>query len=316
MEYYQQIQNRTQQTVAVINVHVPTMTVGGVDAAGLTTRSTALDGLAGVRDARLTTVDQKANHENNGQLLIRKMSLGLPLAIEAELDEDIRAEAALLDLLAPAYAITPDTTENAVKRGRKVVAALLSVNPYLTGLTPPRAEITSGGRGLEDLTTALDAQDGLEQQVETATADANLGRTELRIAATTLDRLNKRFYKKLLAEAKDNAALAEALKQIETEGGNLPPTLGIRRILQGGAGGLQLLISYDNGSFDDTLTNTLESMVEGVDQEFTHTVAADPSGNALGPYTAGQVVKLRTRTRNANGTTTGSVRTLTIQTPG
>ena len=315
MEYYQQVQNRTQQTVAVINAHVPALTVGGMGAAELTTRSAALDGLAGVRDAKLTNLDLKANNENNGSLLTRKLSLALPLAIEAELDEDVREEAALLDLLAPAYAITPDTTENAVKRGKKVVAALQKVNPYLTGLTPARDEITSGGRGQEELATALGAQGGLEQQVETATADANEGRSDLRIAATGLDRLNKRFYKKLQAEAKDNAALAEALKQIETEGGNLPPTLGIRRILQGGAAGLQLLISYDNGSFDDTLTNTLEWMVEGVDQEFTHSVAADPSGNALGPFTAGQVVKLRTRTRNANGTTTGSIRTLTIQAP-
>jgi len=37
-----------------------------------------------------------------------------------------------------------------------------------------------------------------------------------------------------------------------------------------------------------------------------HTTAADPSGNALGPFTAGQTVKLRTRVSNGNGTTTGS----------
>ncbi len=39
------------------------------------------------------------------------------------------------------------------------------------------------------------------------------------------------------------------------------------------------------------------------------------SGNAPGLFVAGQVVKLRTRTKNANGTTTGSVRTLTILEP-
>jgi len=39
------------------------------------------------------------------------------------------------------------------------------------------------------------------------------------------------------------------------------------------------------------------------------------SGNALGPFTIGQVVKLRTRVTNTNGTTTGSVRTLTLLDP-
>ena len=49
--------------------------------------------------------------------------------------------------------------------------------------------------------------------------------------------------------------------------------------------------------------------------DFTHTAPADPSGNALGTFTIGQVVKLRTRVTNANGTTTGSVRALTILNP-
>lgn len=45
---------------------------------------------------------------------------------------------------------------------------------------------------------------------------------------------------------------------------------------------------------------------------FTNSLAANPSGNAIGPFDAGSRVSLRTRVRNANGTTTGSVRTLTI----
>jgi hypothetical protein len=56
----------------------------------------------------------------------------------------------------------------------------------------------------------------------------------------------------------------------------------------------------------------VEWMVSGTDADFTHSIPADPSGNALGPFAAGQTVKLRTRVSNANGTTTGSVRTLTL----
>jgi hypothetical protein len=315
MEYYQQVQNRAQETAAVISVHVPTLLVGNFTGSDLLMQRNALDGLAATRDARLVTFDEAVNAEFGGFSLIRKMALNLPQVALGELDDEVTAEAALADLLDPAFGIVPDMTETAMKRGQKVKAALLQIDAYLAAQSPSRGPITTGGRGVTELTQALAAQEALETGVATAEAQVSAARTALRTAARALDRLNKRFYKKLVAESQDNAALAAALGQIETENANQPATLGIRKILQGGAGGLQLLISYDNGSFDDTLENTLESMVEGVDQEFTHTVAADPSGNALGPYTAGQVVKLRTRTRNANGTTTGSVRTLTIQPP-
>jgi len=41
----------------------------------------------------------------------------------------------------------------------------------------------------------------------------------------------------------------------------------------------------------------------------------DPSGNTLGPFAVGKTVKLRTRVTSGVGTTTGSIRTLTIQPP-
>ncbi len=71
-------------------------------------------------------------------------------------------------------------------------------------------------------------------------------------------------------------------------------------------------MSYENSTFDGTATNTLEWLVTGTDADFTHSVVADPSGNGLGPFAAGQSAKLRTRVSNATGTTTGSVRTLVI----
>jgi hypothetical protein len=138
-------------------------------------------------------------------------------------------------------------------------------------------------------------------------------RSALRVAATAVDRLNKRFYAKLTAEARTNAALADALGQIDTESAGLPGTLGISGILQGGTDHLHILVSYDPGTYDGSATSTIEWMVTGVDTDFTHNAPADPSGNALGPFTVGSTVQLRTRVTNSNGTTTGSVRTLTLQ---
>jgi hypothetical protein len=66
---------------------------------------------------------------------------------------------------------------------------------------------------------------------------------------------------------------------------------------------------------ENALTNTVEWMVVWVDQDFVNTIQVAPSGNEIGPFAVGQVVRLCTRTRNASGTTTGGVRSLTIQAP-
>ena len=313
MEYYQVIQNRAGQTAAVINKFVPTLSVGGVNAAGLLAQSAALDGLAQTRDNALADSDAATNAENQGFLAIQALTLSLPQAAEADLDDNIPAESALLDLLSPVYAIKPRTTELALERGQKLVSALTKINAYLTALVPPRNPITSGGKGLTDLNTLIAAQPALEQALEDRAADVGSARSALRVAATAVDRLNKRFYAKLTAEARTNAALADALAQIDTESAGLPGTLGISGILQGGTDHLHILVSYDPGTYDGSATSTIEWMVTGVDTDFTHNAPADPSGNALGPFTVGSTVQLRTRVTNSNGTTTGSVRTLTLQ---
>lgn len=71
-------------------------------------------------------------------------------------------------------------------------------------------------------------------------------------------------------------------------------------------------MSCSRGAFTDGATHSVEWQVAGSDTDFTHSVTADPSGNTIGPFAAGQTVKLRTRVRHGKGTITGSVRTLTI----
>ena len=312
MENYQVIQNRTGQTVAVINENIPTLTVGTVTATSLTTQANALDLMAQTRDNALADFDQANNAENQGFLTIQRLTLSLPQAAEGELDDAVPAESALLDLLSPAYAIKPRTTELALERGKKVVSALTKINGYLGNPLAARGEITSGGKTLANLTAAMAAQPALEQAVDDRAADVKTARTALHVGAITLDRLNKRFYAKLQSEARSNPTLAAALDLIITESAGLPGTLGIVSVLQGGTNNLQILVTYEPGTFDGTATSTVEWMVVDVDQEFTHTAPADPSGNALGPFTVGTTVKLRTRVTNSNGTTTGSVRELKL----
>jgi len=312
MEYYQAIQNRAGQTVAVINEHIPALTVGTTTAASLLDQSDALNELAQERDNALVAFDAASNLENQGFLTIAALSLALPRAAEGDLDDAVDVESGLLDLLSPAYAINPRTTESALQRGQKVVSALGKIDAYLAGLVPPRGPISSGGKTSAQLVPALAAQPGLEQTVEDRAADVSTARNGLRTAATGVDRLNKRFYSRLQAEARTNPVLAEALGQIDTDTANVPGTLGIRRVLQGGTENRQVLVSYENGTFEPDCTHTLEWRIDP-EAQFA-SLAVDPSGTALGPFPVGTTVQMRTRVTKSSGigTTTGSIRSLTI----
>ncbi len=197
MEYYQVVQNRAAQTAAVITKYVPALKLGSVDAAALLTQSKALNTLAQTRDNALADSDTALNAENLAFLLIQNLSISLPQSAEGELDDNIPAESALLDLLSPVYTVTARTTELALERSRKLKSALTKINSYLGAQTPVRPPITSGGKGVTELSTALDAQPNLEQAIEDKAAEVSSARTNLRNASIAVDRLNKRFYSKL-----------------------------------------------------------------------------------------------------------------------
>jgi hypothetical protein len=312
MEFHQSIQSRTSQTVSVIGTVVTGLSVAGVDAAGLAAQGTALEQLAQQRDHALADYDGANNAERLGLLALQTMVLALPKVVEAELNEHVDAESALLDLLSPVYAIKPRTTEATLTRGHKLASALARINAYLAALNPPRPEITSSGKGLADLTAAMAAQAGLLQALNDRNAQLNQARAALREAAVTLDRLNKRFYAKLQAEVRSNPALTQAMAQIDTGVPNLPTTLSIKAVVQGGEDHLHLLVAYDPGRIDAQAESTLEWLVDGSEADFAHSAPVAPSGNSIGPFAASQTVKLRTRVRNGNGSSTSAVRSLSI----
>ncbi len=315
MEYYQVYQNRAVQTAAVVTQFIPTLKVGAVDAPGLLLQSHALDGFAQKRDDAMGAHIAAVNAENLGQSTLHDLVLQLPRAAEGELNDTVPAESALLNLLAPVYALVPRTTELTLERGMKLKSALDLINPYLAAQTPARGPVTSGGKGVTDLNALITGQPVLVQAIEDTSAGLTSARTGLRTPATGVDRLNKHFYAKLQSEARTNPALEVALGQIDTESMNLPVTLGIKSVLQGGTDQLHLLVNYDNASYDATLTSTIEWQRVGTDAKFSNSLPVDPSGNTLGPFAVGQTVNVRTRVKNGIGTTTGSIRSLKLLAP-
>ena len=313
MEFYQQCQSRGEQTIAVINLHLPGLTISNIGTGSLQSLCLNLEGLALTRDSKVTDMDEAANAENLAFIALKRLTITLPAAAEAELDETVDVEKGLADLLDEAYGITPRTVESAISRAKKLVTPLTKINTYLASQLPVRGPITSGGKGLADLTAAYLGLPSLELALADRRVKAADGRTDLRNSARALDRLNKRFYKKLKAEAATNPDLATALSQITTESENLPETLSIRSMLQGGPALLHVLVGYEPGTGTDANELWLDWMVEGVDTDFTHSVAADMSGNQIGPFTPDQTIIIRTRALNSNGARTSAKRKLKIQ---
>lgn len=314
MELYQFCQNRANQTIAVINQHIPGLTVGGLTAATLSSLCANLDGLAQTRETKVADEDAARNAENLAFRALRTLVLSLPAAADAELDDDNAEEDKLASLLDEVYSVTPRTTESAVARGRKLVAALTKINAWLASRVPPRPAITAGGKSLTDLNTALTNMPALEQAIENTAAAARDARNDLHSNTRALDRLNKRFYKKLQAEARTNPDLAAALHQIQTENSNLPETLSILSVLQSGPDSLHVTVNYIAGTGTGATSMDLEWMVEGVDPDFINSTSVNGGSTEIGPFSLGHVIHVRTRTTNANGTRTSAPRTLTLVT--
>lgn len=94
-----------------------------------------------------------------------------------------------------------------------------------------------------------------------------------------------------------------------------PDVIKMNNLLQGSDGGLQVLVSYIPGSGYHATRKQVKWMVEGVDGDFAHSAPLDPSGNTLGPFVVGNVVKVLTEEGISAGTRSTVVRTIMVEKP-
>ena len=95
----------------------------------------------------------------------------------------------------------------------------------------------------------------------------------------------------------------------------MPDTIEINTVTQGGEVGRQVLVAYVPGGGAHATTKRVRLQVVGVEADFNQTAPLDASGNALGPFTAGQTLRIITEASNSVGTRTAAPRTITIQEP-
>ena len=131
-----------------------------------------------------------------------------------------------------------------------------------------------------------------------------------------MDQVIKRWHKVAKAGNDPSSPVYEALAGIPMEPSTpVPDPMEIDTVAQGGEDGEQVLVSYLPGGVAHATTRQVQWQVVGEDADFTHTAPLDASGNALGPFAVGKVVKVRTLVSNSAGSRTTAPRTVTIAAP-
>jgi hypothetical protein len=315
MEYWEVTKERAQVSLPIWQTHTATLKIDGL---GHTDLEALIDGFEPKVQARTTqqdVFDEAERAVGRSLLKMKILSLKIPALIEAHFSEND----SLLGDLNDIHTVVPRSEPTILKRARMVYPVWVRANTALAAQTPPGAAITRGIGGVPHtaamLKTLLDGFTDLVKTMRDEESTLNVKRADLREHDRACDQLIKRWYKAAKALAEPGSDLEEALGDVPTEEGTpAPDPIEIATVTQGGDGGLQVLVSYVAGGGDHATTKEVKWQ-KNAETNYPHTSPLDPSGNALGPFAVGDVVKIITSVSNSSGTRTIAPRTITIETP-
>lgn len=316
MEFWEITKDRAITTHVVWQQHVPTLSIGVQTPANLDTLIDGFDPLVAARINAQDTYDAAFRAVQDALAVMRVLGTKVPQIIEGQLDGNTAIMRDVKDL----FANSPRTEASILKRLRELLPVWARANTALAALTPAQPPIVrvvggvaytaASAKALYDSYTDLIGTRGEKSGLLGTAKDA----LQEHDAAT--DDLIKRWYKVVKATADEGTALANALNTIPTEEGTPAPTVvEIGAVTQGGDDGLHVLVDWAPGGGDHATTSNLNWKVEGVDADFTHSVAFNREGNQIGPFLVGQVVRIVGEFINSAGKRTTAIRSLTIGEP-
>lgn len=218
------------------------------------------------------------------------------VAIAGRLDSEVADEDPLqrdVDQIREA----PNSRAAIDERTLKTIACWLKINAARAAAVPAQpAVLVRGTASAVYQTRWVDLQDK-RQMRENAAGDWRGASSSLRAADRQLDRLNKAWYQAWSSEFPAGTAEGDALAGVDTESGTAAPqVLEIAAVVQQG---LSLRVTYVPGSGAHATVLNLEYFVEGVNGDFQTVTADIAAGNIIGPFTQGQIVRLRTDVGNS-----------------
>jgi hypothetical protein len=310
--YWNKVNHRATATLVVWKNHFPSIVLGNVTADEFVARNMALPDLAQALANTTQRLDEARQARDDAAARLLLAVRRLPSVIEGSVD----ASAELFGDLAKVSGMQPTSFARMVARGRALAPVWAAANAWRAAQNPPRPPIEAAGFTQATFLAALDGFGALEQAVANAEKTESGARETLRTASRDLEQLCIRFLKAAwgLAGAGSEAEASLATIPTLTRTGQ-PGTLRLGTLSQGGAAGLQVLVAWPKWRAPgEGEVATLEYRRLDLDGEWS-TQPCAPEGNALGPFAAGETVRVRTRMTNSNGTRCGRPKDFTLTAP-
>ena len=316
MQPWEITKERAIATLTVWTQHAPTLQIGTQTATDLETLIDGFEPLVQARATKQDDADAAYRAVQSNLLKLQLLGARVPQIIEGQLS----GNEGLMRDLRDVYKIKQTGQNKILERARRLHPVWVRADAALAAVTPAQPPITRPIQGVAHtaamylallnghtaLTQAMSDTDGLYDAALDALDDHD----------EECDDLIKRWYKVAKAVFEPGSAAYAALDSIPTEPSTpAPDPIEIATLVQGGDTGLQVLVSYVAGGGAHATTRLVRWQVDGVDPGFDLSAPLDPSGNALGPFTIGQVVRVITEVSNSVGSRTSAVRTITIEPP-
>ena len=274
------------------------------------TQATLLQGKIGEFDTAEGAYDGAAVLVETEHSFFKTMNV----AIARRLDSEVPDDHPLQGRVDEADDIKPNSEADIERRTEKTIAIWKEVNASRAAETPPKTAleirgVEAGGyqgryADLPDLKRFREEQRGV----------LSTKRTMSKREARKLDKWNKDWHLAWKSEFPPGTNEGDALGNVDTEEGTaMPEVLLIASVTQVG---LSLEVEYDQESGEHATVLELLYKVTGVHSDWQRVPANKVDGNTIGPFTAGQVVTLRTDVGNSRDfTELGPEQSVTINAP-
>jgi hypothetical protein len=184
------------------------------------------------------------------------------------------------------------------ERTLKTIVCWKKINTARAAATPALGPVIVRGTAVAAYETRSHALADLRAPREQAASTWRTMNNALRTKTRRTDRENKDWYRAWASEYPPATPNGEALAGVDTEAGTAQPQiLEIASVTQEG---LSLRVTYEPGTGAHATVLDLQWQVEGVNVAW-HRVTADVAtgSNVIGPFTAGQIVRVRTDVGNS-----------------
>jgi len=304
-EFWQVTHQRGQQTIAVWGTFDPAYQVGTLTLAIHTADVDLLPVQADARGVQQDVVDDAMLARDANFAAMRDIVVRVPQMIEATLEDDL-----LLNDLDDVFAIVPNSQATVQERARRVISLWNRANAVRAAMTPALPPLLLGTVGVAGLQTRLTDHPVLLQTVENERSELNQKKSLLMKTARRVDRNNKRWYAAWSKFFAIGSPENSALSQIDTETGTADPiALEINTLTQNGT---SMDVTYVAGGGDHATTIVLLWQIVGTDPDFGHATPVVLTGQTVGPFPAGAVVRFKTRASNSAGDADSDVKTINL----